>query len=136
MIALEPLCALAANTMSNGSGQPKESENTITKALMVLSEQGLYAFGLFLATRKRKQDEEPAKAIHRAVCDLLAKAGLAPVEKTNSWPDYYRELTQQREGKENEATALRRVLLTKQVVEMALTYGRYHAKALGNASGS
>jgi hypothetical protein len=47
---------------------------------MVLAEQGLFAFGLFLATRKRDVDARAAEEIHRAVADLLQRAGLAPVQ--------------------------------------------------------
>lgn len=127
MINLEPLAALAAAKMS--VQEPENAERVITKALMVLAEQGLVAFGLFLATRHRAQDTQNAENIHRAVKDLLNQAALAPKTSENGMADYYRALTQSFPG-EVEVAALQRILLTKQLVETALTYGRYHAKAL------
>ena len=44
-------------------------------------------------------------------------------------PSYWKGLGEQRDG-EDGATALRRLLLTKQLVELALNYGRYRAKGM------
>ena len=131
MFNLEPLAATAAAEMANADADAKAIENTITKALMVLSEQGVYAFGLFLATRKEKESRS-AKGIHRAVASLLAETKLAEAGKhdmrTEEYPGYYKELTESRRG-EDTVHALQRLLLTKQLLETALTYGRYHAKS-------
>ena len=43
-------------------------------------------------------------------------------------PTFYRSLTAQQSG-ESPAEALHRILLTKQLLETTLTYGRYAAKA-------
>jgi len=127
MLNLEPMAAQAAATMTGAD--PNTAENMITKALMVLSEQGIYALGLFLCTRRRDMDLRAAADIHRALRDLLAKAGLAEAGDRQLEPGYYRELTGIRDG-EQPAQSLQRVLLTKQLLETTLTYGRYHAKAL------
>lgn len=64
MLNLEPLAALAANGMAGHDATcANDAENIITKSLAVLAEQGLYAFGLFLATRRREQDAQPARRI-------------------------------------------------------------------------
>ncbi|KHD08154.1 hypothetical protein PN36_14875 [Candidatus Thiomargarita nelsonii] len=126
MLNLEPLAAEAAATMVGAD--PKEAENLITKSLMVLTEQGLFAFGLFLVTRKREQDVRAANDIHRAIASLLYVAELTNEKKPDMLPEYYRQLTETRDT-ETEVTALQRLLLSKQLVEIALTYGRYHAKA-------
>jgi hypothetical protein len=125
---LEPKAAEAAAKMVK-EADAKNDENVITKALMVLSEQGLSAFGLFLATRKTK-DQESAQRIHDAITEVLEKAELAPTENTDSMSNYYQNLTQQRENEhETESAALQRILLTKDIAEKVLIYGRYHAKA-------
>ncbi len=125
MLNLEPLAAAAAATMTGPDAAT--AENLITTALMVLSEPGVYAFGLFLATRKNG-DEAAAGCIHRAVAGLLDDAGLADKPNGTDQTGYYKALTCG-QATETEVQALQRLLLTKQVMEIALTYGRYHAKA-------
>jgi hypothetical protein len=128
MLNLEPLAAESAASMV--SGDPKDAENIITKSLMVLTEQGLFAFGLFLLTRKRSQDVNVAEDIHRAIIKLLFRTKLTTDDNSPLIPEYYSQLTKTRDD-ETEEIALQRLLLTKQLVEMALIYGRYHAKAQG-----
>ena len=128
MINLEPLAAKAAQGMVIHN-QAKDSFNLINKALMVLAEQGLFAFGLFLNSRKN-DEERLAAQIHRATRQLLIAAGLAGAQETGQpIADYYKTLTETRPA-EQPAQALQRLILTKQVVETALTYGRYQAKSL------
>ena len=130
MINLEPLAAKAAQGMVLPT-QAKDSFNLINKALMVLAEQGLFAFGLFLNSRKEKEDPL-ARQIDRAVKDLLMAAGLATAPPAGQpIADYYKALTETRPNEQPQpAQALQRLILTKQVVETALTYGRYQAKSL------
>lgn len=128
MINLEPLAARAAQNMVMPN-QARDSFNLINKALMVLAEQGLFAFGLFLNSR-RNDEERLAAQIHSATKGLLVAAGLAPAQETAQHiADYYKVLTESRPA-EQPAQALQRLILTKQVVETALTYGRYQAKSL------
>lgn len=127
MLNLEPLAALAANEMVIRDAA-NDSENIITKSLAVLAEQGLYAFGLFLATRKRKQDEKAAGRIDDEVRRLVKACGLCEETRAPDMPTFYRSLTAQQSG-ESPAEALHRILLTKQLLETTLTYGRYAAKA-------
>lgn len=136
MINLEPLAARAAQDMvihdpNNipNRDQAKNFFNLINKALMVLAEQGLFAFGLFLNSRK---DEEQRRAIQisNAVETLLNAANLAAQRQAEQQiADYYKALTETRPG-EQPTQALQRLILTKQLVETALTYGRYQAKSL------
>ena len=123
---LEPLAALAANRMVDPA-DAKTCENTITKSLAGLTEQGVYAFGLFLDTRKEKE---------RQVVDLIDRQLRALLKETGLYQDNdprragsYRGISAVGEG-ESDVDALRRLLLTKQLMEIALTYGRYHAKAM------
>ena len=130
MLNLEPLAALAANEMVIRDA-PRDSENIITKSLAVLAEQGLFAFGLFLATRKRKQDEQAAGRIDAEVRKLIKTSGLCEETRAPDMPTFYRSLTAQQPG-ESSAEALHRILMTKQLLETTLTYGRYAAKAADN----
>lgn len=136
MLNLEPLAALAANEMAGRDpAAANDAENIITKALAVLAEQGLYAFGLFLATRKRKQNKQVAERIDAEARKLLQSAKLANADQARAsedMPTFYRSLTAQQPD-ELPAEALRRILLTKQLLETTLTYGRYAAKALKQA---
>ena len=131
MINLEPKAALAASTMVLPDAC-NDSENIITKSLAVLAEQGLYAFGLFLATRKREKDERAARLIDTELRRLLLDTGLCQETRAPDMPTFYRSLTSQQHD-ESPTQALHRILLTKQLLETTLTYGRYAAKAANNA---
>jgi hypothetical protein len=133
MLNLEPLAALAANEMAgHDPASANDAENIITKALAVLAEQGLYAFGLFLATRKCPH-QAPALRIDQEARRLLQNTALVTPEQMRApdMPSFYRSLTAAQTG-ETAAEALRRILLSKQLLETTLTYGRYAAKALKN----
>lgn len=134
MLNLEPHAALAANQMvGNIPAEANDAENMITKSLGVLAEQGLYAFGLFLATRTRTQDQTVAQRIDDQARQLLLTVQLISAAQYNApdKPTFYRSLSALQPD-EQPAHALRRMLLTKQLLETTLTYGRYAAKALRN----
>jgi len=126
MLNLEPIAVQAAAEMIVRADM-KSSENMINKALMVLAEQGVCAFALFLASRKRQQDQKAGEAIHQAMRHLLDQSGLGELASSLNVEEY-KQLTQVGQG-ETELAALQRLLLTKQLMETALTYGRYQAKA-------
>jgi len=132
MLNLEPLAAQSAARMVGGN-PPKDAENLITKAAAVLAEQGVYAFGLFLASRKRDCEQKPAADIDAAIRQILLQAHLVEELPRISMGEYYGAIGKQR-SKETAADALRRLLLTKQLMEVALNYGRYHAKAQGGGA--
>ncbi len=138
MLNLEPLAALAANEMAgHDPAAANQAENMITKSLAILAEQGLYAFGLFLASRKRKEDQTHAMQINAEARRLLKSTRLASEEQLRapSVPHLYRSLSKP-QGNETPPAAPRRTQLTKKLLETTLTYGRYAAKALktGNAT--
>ena len=145
LINLEPLAASAANKIVNTSlsknAEATEVENIVTKSLGVLTEQGIYALGLFLATRKRNKDEHKrndrksdaivADSIHLYLASLLKETYLftdSLKNKQDVITDFYREITAPNEN-ESSVDALRRILLIKQIFETTLTYARYAAKA-------
>lgn len=127
MLNLEPLAAQSAPRMV--SDDAKKAENLITKAAAVLAEQGIYAFGLFLASRKEKETKQ-AGDIDSAIRKLLADAKLCDNPSGIHIGEYYGAIGKSR-AHESAIDALRRILLTKQLMETALNYGRYHAKAQG-----
>ena len=100
----------------------------------VLTEQGIYAFGLFLATRKRGQDHSVATSIDNALRKLLKDTKFLTDNLTNipksEIAEFYRKITAENKSKnESSVDALRRILLIKQMFETTLTYARYAAKA-------
>lgn len=131
MLNLEPLAAQSAPRMV--ADDAKKAETLITKAAAVLAEQGIYAFGLFLASRKEKEAKQ-AGDIDVAIRKLLADAKLADntprIGMGMGMGEYYGAIGKSR-ANESAVDALRRILLTKQLMETALNYGRYHAKAQG-----
>lgn len=138
LINLEPLAALAANNIVDSSiaqnAKANDAENIVTKSLGVLTEQGIYAFSLFLATRKRGQDHSVATSIDNALRKLLKDTKFLTDNLTNipksEIAEFYREITAENKSKnESSVDALRRILLIKQIFETTLTYARYAAKA-------
>ena len=97
----------------------KEAENTITKALGVLQENGVYACFLYLLAREKKGEVITA--------EMLALLGALefPTLPQNS-PDRDAVLNYIAE----EVTGdLHRLLLAKEALEQMLIYARYGAKA-------
>lgn len=90
----------------------KDLENTVTKALGVLQENGVYACFLYLTAR-----EDNGSTIIRQMRDLLAALGIKIEEKEHL--DYARQLT----------ADLPTLLLAKEALEQMLIYARYGAKA-------
>jgi len=111
---------------------PQTTLRLINKALLVVAEQGLYAFGLFLATRKDDAEQQAVQQVHQALQRLLQESELQMGDPQSAIPDYYRALAETTSG-ESDVAALQRLLLTHQLIETALTYGRYHARAAQRA---
>jgi hypothetical protein len=120
MINLEPLAAQAGQKMV----AEKADHNIITKALMVVAEQGIYALGIFLKVQK---EEGKAKAVHRALLSFVSASKLLDTKGFNE--DFIDMKFYQKLVEGHDAEAIGRILLVKQALELALTYGRYHAKA-------
>jgi hypothetical protein len=125
---LDTMCAECAYTIvqdvaANGKSPKSDKsklENTITKSLGVLQEQGVYAFFLFLAYRKGElganQTTQYTWEMLRIVDASLSEASAG---KPIPW-DELRELTND----------LDKLLLARELLEQTLIYARYHAKAL------
>jgi hypothetical protein len=114
--------AVIVNTKDSKSS---DVENTVTKALGVLQEDGVYACFLYLLAKEK----EPGKKVIEQMLDLLEGLGFGwnkPVKenKVDLCPDVVLKhiidhVTQD----------LERLLLAKETLEQMLIYARYGAKA-------
>jgi len=119
---LDQLCAKfgwqIANEVHGAIG--KNAENHITKSLGVLQEDGVYAFFLYQASRGQR--EKPgADRLRDQAKELLKNAGINGFANTS---DPLAAVRNQLAGN------LDQLLLVKRLLEQALIYARYHAKAL------
>ena len=109
----------------------KDIDNTVTKALGVLQENGLYAAALFLTSRSKKENK-------RALLTLDNLLGMLSDMDFPGWsarPDAQQTAAVLRYMSETIAQDLPRLLLAKETCEQMLIYARYGAKAWGNESG-
>jgi hypothetical protein len=118
---LDQLCAKAGYEMAKAVYDflKEQADNYLTKSLGVLQENGLYAFFLFQASRG-KREKDGAKALQDKAQKLLHMIGIKGFETTEDPLIGYQDL----------ATDLDQLLLAKRLLEQALIYARYHAKAL------
>jgi len=100
-------------------------EALLRDALAVLEEQGVYAYFLFLRSR-RGREPQTADAVCRASAAFLQKTptGAPLLGAGDLW-----------QGLQQLGEDLDRLLFTRDLLRQALIYGRYHAKARENARG-
>ncbi|MCQ3972420.1 MAG: hypothetical protein DPW09_03115 [Anaerolineae bacterium] len=98
-------------------GDKAKLENTITKSLGVLQENGVYAFFLYLEYRLKELGAEQMKS--RSL-GLLRHADVSLLAQNNDHFVAVRQLTENLDS----------LLLARQLIEQTLIYARYHAKAL------
>lgn len=96
------------------------AENHITKSLGVLQEDGVYAFFLYQASRGSREKPGADKLNCQAKA-FLKEAGIRAFENSSD------SLAAVRDHLAND---LDQLLLAKRLLEQALIYARYHAKAL------
>jgi len=125
-VNLDQLCAKygwqIAEDVCNAIG--KQAENHITKSLGVLQEDGVYAFFLYQASRGQREKPGAERLSERAK-EFLKETGIeAFKDVTDSLLAVRDRLTED----------LDQLLLAKRLLEQALIYARYHAKALGGPS--
>ncbi len=99
-----------------------KDESVITKALGVLQENGVYAFFLFLSANKKGYSSIKDKAFEFLKSDGIMK---------NIIGDANDPLKAAREALAKDIHAL---LFAKEMIERALVYARYHAKATGESA--
>jgi hypothetical protein len=136
---LDRLCAHFGYEMCQSASQPfagkkSDTENLITKSLGVLQEDGVYAFYLYISSQikdegdKEKSASKAARALANKSIEFLAHEDLSLLPQ-NCGNDYKRAMESIRKPG-GLADNLDNLLLAKRLLEQALIYARYHAKAL------
>lgn len=125
---LDRLCAeyghKFAEEIKNANGfNAKKAETLITKALGVLQEQGLYAFGLFCESRG--SSEKSGAERMRDITKELLKDKLRIINDG--------DLLEEIRKDSGLASRLDDLMIAIQVLEKSLIYARYHAKALAKS---
>lgn len=139
---LDQLCAQFGYQMADAVNEvfskPADTENLVTKSLGILQEDGVYAFFLFLASQIKPNDKdnkrsEAARALANQATDLLRHDELKLIQTSDN-EDRYKEAMANMRAENGLASNLDQLLLAKRLLEQALIYARYHAKALGGPS--
>lgn len=108
---------IIANTKAK---KASDIDNTITKALGVLQEDGVYACFLYLLAKEK----ENSKAVVDAMIDLLNDLEFGWGKPADQEPETILQYIS-----DKVAPNLRRLLLVKETLEQMLIYARYGAKA-------
>jgi len=97
----------------------REFEKEITKALGILMEDGLFAYAIWLESKRKKDDDVYSKIIEKSK-ELLKNANLIKNEDNRDLREIMLEISNK----------LQKTILAKQLLEKMLIYARYRAKAL------
>jgi hypothetical protein len=138
---LDQLCARFGYQMAQRVNKEflkaSDTENLITKSLGVLQEDGVYAFFLYLASqiKEKKGDKkdrlsEAARILANQATHLLQHEWLSLIQ-AGGGDDAYKRAMEEIRREDGLASRLNDLLLAKRLLEQALIYARYHAKALG-----
>lgn len=127
VINLDRLAAQHAQAVIKNTENEKSSdvENTITKALGVMQENGVYACFLYLLAKEKQN----GKAVVQEMLDLLEKLGFGWNKPMNNGQIDVRHDIVLKHIIDNVTQDLERLLLTKETLEQMLIYARYGAKA-------
>lgn len=133
---LDALCARhgwkmagdAIAAFDNDKKAAEKAENLVAQTLAVLQEQGVYAFFLFLQSRKGKPSAA-AGHLGGAAQHMLSELKVKPFDAIQ--PNDIDQSDALRAVRETLAEDLDGLLLVKRALEQALIYARYHAKASG-----
>lgn len=122
--------------------KPKDVENTVTKALGVLQEDGVYACFLYVLAKEKSSDKDeeeesekqkPKRKKQKSTGEVLVEYMLKLLNSLNiEWGEP--PTTNKAEDilsyiVSNDKITLERLLLTKETLEQMLIYARYGAKA-------
>lgn len=112
----------------NDGEKAKDIENSATKALGVLQENGIYAAALYLMSRPG-DEQKRSRLILQTMLDLLAALpfGWPPTQAANSTTVLTLLVDQVTNAAD--AAGVERLLLAKDTLEQMLIYTRYSAKA-------
>ncbi len=118
---IDYLAAKHARSVFSGKTSPKDIENTATKALGVLQENGVYACFLYLLAKEKDNGQQ----LSQQMCQLLKNVGLGDAPANSEDSSKVLEFVN-----EHISQDIERLLLAKEVLEQMLTYVRYGAKAM------
>ncbi len=127
---LPNLDRLAAKTaqeiVSQHSGNAKELENWVTKALGVLQENGVYACLLYLYAQSENYTKTIRDELLKMLDDEMLKSLRIGLDSDlNSWEKVSNQLLEERKLFDD----LDKLFLVKELFEQTLIYARYGAKA-------
>ena len=106
------------NKITDKEKKAKELERTLTKALGILIEDGLFAYAIWL------ESEDEKEIIDKSFELLKDKANLIVRDYGNSKEKLRKAIL------EEIASDIQKTLLARQLLERMLIYARYRAKAL------
>lgn len=139
---LDRLAAQHAQAVITDTKDRKSSdvENTITKALGILQEDGVYACFLYLLAKEQASKEDKKKN-KKSAGEFLVKHMLCLLDSLEiGWGKLTSDKAEdilsyliQNDKKDNEKISLEQLLLTKETLEQMLIYARYGAKARQDA---
>jgi hypothetical protein len=122
MLNLEAICSRYGHCMINELEKLEDQENTITKALGVLSENGLYAMCVFLLSCNKK--EYGTEILTKHLRGLWQEDGIEIIAR-----DLDSDPARILHAVQKVSEELPRLILARKVTEQALIFARYHAKA-------
>ncbi len=125
---LEPLCADYGMRLMMYGADFDDYENVINKSLGILVENGLYAMSVFLLScNKPHYGQHVLRTLNDMCSDENMPVRLLPKAPGNkAYDDAHAQLSAMR----SLTASLDTLILTRKMVEQALTFGRYHCKAL------
>ncbi|OAB62042.1 hypothetical protein AY599_22845 [Leptolyngbya valderiana BDU 20041] len=125
-LAAEHAQAIIDNTIDNTKGRKAgDVENTVTKALGVLQEDGVYACFLYLLAREKENGE----AVVLEMLNLLEGLGFGWTKPQKDGKDDLSPDAVLKHITKHITQDLDRLLLAKETLEQMLIYARYGAKA-------
>lgn len=127
-INLEPLCAEYGMNFVDCDNSTKvtDKENVINKALGVLAGNGFYAMSVFLLScNQAKYGEQVFDKLMEMLRDERLSLTRSTRRRVEALPDI-RAITKD----------LPSLVLARRVTEQALTFARYHCKAVRKSNGS
>jgi len=112
--------AVVSKLVDNKNVKPGDVDNTVTKALGVLQEDGVYACFLYLLAKEKKN----GGIVVEEMLDLLKNLGFGWGSPDGEKPDDVLSFIT-----DKVTTKLEALLLAKDTLEKMLIYARYGAKA-------
>jgi hypothetical protein len=123
---LDKICAEIGFKIGEGidNNTAEKFEKEITKALGILMEDGLFAYAIWLESRRKKEDDVYSEIINKSK-KLLENVNLINSNNTENVDNMdLRDIMLEISGE------LQKTILAKQLLERMLIYARYRAKAL------